>query len=309
MATMKAIQMHKFGGPEVLKFEDVPLPKVEKGDVLIRVHAAGVNPVDWKIREGYNKQASLPMIPGWDFSGVVEDSDGVEGGWKKGDEVYSRPDISRNGAYAEYIVVRASEIAAKPKSVDHIKAAAIPLAGLTAWGALFDTGKLSAGQKILIHGAAGGVGSLAVQFAKWKGAHVIGTASSDNQKFLHEIGADESVDYKKTRFEDLVHDVDMVLDPIGGDTQNRSWQVLKKGGILVSLVQRPSESEAAKFGVRQAHVFIQPNASQLTHIAELIDEGKVHPIVNKVFPLAEAGKAQEFSKAGHARGKIVLRVV
>lgn len=309
MDTMKAVRIHRFGGPEVLRYEDVARPQPKPEDVLIRVHAAGVNPVDWKIREGYMKDRPLPLIPGWDVSGVVETVGADVAGWKKGDAVFSRPDISRDGAYAEYIAVRASELALKPKTIDHVQAAAIPLAALTAWQSLFDAGGLSAGQKVLIHAAAGGVGSLAVQLAKWKGAHVIGTASARNQEFLRKLGADETIDYQKTRFEDAVHDADMVFDTIGGDTQKRSWQVLKKGGILVSIVSRPSESEAAAHGVRHGYVFVQPNAQQLAEIARLVDTGKVRPIVETVLPLAEARRAQELSQAGHVRGKIVLKVI
>jgi NADPH:quinone reductase-like Zn-dependent oxidoreductase len=204
--------------------------------------------------------------------------------------------------------VKESEVVLKPKSVDHVQAAAISLAALTAWQAMFDTTGLSAGQKVLIHGAAGGVGSFAVQLAKWKGAHVIGTASGRNQSFLRELGVDEPIDYEKTLFEDVVHDVDVVLDTIGGDTQKRSWKVLKNGGILVSIISPPSAEEAAKHGVRQGYVFVQPNASQLAEIAKLVDSGRLKPVVETVLPLAEARRAQEQSETGHTRGKIVLKV-
>jgi NADPH:quinone reductase-like Zn-dependent oxidoreductase len=280
--------------------------------VLIRVHAAAINPVDWKIREGYLKEIlpySLPIILGWDVSGVVEATGFGASRFKVGDEVYSRPDVYRNGAYAEYIAVRESEVALKPHSVDHIHAAGIPLAGLTAWDALFDAADLKPEQKVLIHAAAGGVGMFAVQFAKWKGAHVIGTASAPNHPFLKELGADEAIDYTKTPFEDAVRDVDVVLDAIGGDTQTRSWGVLKKGGVLVSIVGFPSAEEAAAHGVRGAAVFVKPNAEKLAKIAALVDSGKVKSVVEKVLPLSEARKGQELIQTGHARGKIVLRVV
>ncbi len=311
MENMKAVRIHNYGGPEVLKFEEAPRPQPGNGEVLVRIHAAAVNPVDWKVRAGRLKeriQYPLPLIPGWDFSGVVEATGSGVTRLKKGDEVYARPDLARNGAYAEYIVAKESEVALKPKSVDHVQAAAIPLAALTAWQALFDSAGLKAGQKVLIHGAAGGVGSFAVQLAKWKGAHVTGTASGRNQSFLRELGVDQPIDYEKTRFEDVVHDVDVVLDTIGGDTQKRSWKVLKKGGILVSIVSPPSAEEAAKQGVRHGYVFVQPNASQLAEIAKLVDSGKLKPVVETVLPLAEARRAQEQSETGHARGKIVLKV-
>jgi NADPH:quinone reductase-like Zn-dependent oxidoreductase len=309
--TMKAIRIHAYGGPEFLVYEDAPRPQPEKGEVLIRVHAAGVNPVDWKIREGYLKDMlhrSLPLVPGWDVSGVVETVGPGVTRLKKGNEVYSRPDIARDGAYAEYIVVRESEVALKPKTIDHIHAAAIPLAGLTAWQSLFDAGKLMTGQKVLIHAAAGGVGSMAVQLAKWKGAYVVGTASEHNHDFLRDLGADEIIDYTKTRFEDAVHDTDMVFDTIGGDTRKRSWQVLKKGGILVSIISPPSVEEANIHGVLQSFVFVQPNVAELTEIAELVDFGKLRAVVETVLSLEDARRAQEMSQSGHTRGKIVLKV-
>ncbi len=301
--------MHVYGGPEVLKYEDAPRPKAGPGEVLIRVRAAGVNPVDWKIREGYLKQIlghPLPLILGWDLSGVVEGTGPGVTRLRVGDEVYSRPDISRDGAYAEYIAVKESEVALKPRSIDHTHAAAIPLAGLTAWQSLFDAAQLNSGQTVLIHAAAGGVGSFAVQLAKWKGARVIGTASKRNHDFLRTLGADETIDYTAARFEDVAHHVDVVLDTMAGDTQTRSWKVLKKGGILVSILTPPSPEEAAAHGVRQAFVFVQPNASQLAEIAKLVDSGKLKAILETLLPLSEARRAQEISAGGHARGKIVL---
>lgn len=311
MKTMKAVRFHEYGGPETLVYEDVPVPEPGADDLLVRVHAAGVNPVDWKIREKHLEKMlhhTLPLIPGWDFSGVVEAVGSNVQGWKLGDEVFSRPDISRNGAYADYIAVRASEVARKPKSLDHIHAAAIPLAALTAWQALFDTAALEAGQRVLIHAAAGGVGAFAVQLAKQKGAHVIGTASARNHEFLLGLGVDEAIDYAKTPFEDVVRDVDVVFDTMGGDVQERSWRVLKKGGILVSIVAFPSAEAAAEHGVRQAFVFVLPNAEQLTQLAGLADAGKLKITVDTILPLSQARQAQELSEAGHTRGKIVLSV-
>jgi len=312
MQTMKAVRIHQYGGPEVLQFEDAPRPQPTAGELLIRVHAAAVNPVDWKIREGHAKERiihSLPLILGWDVSGVVEATGSGVTRFQKGDEVFTRPDIARNGAYAEYIVVRESEVALKPQSIDHCHAAAIPLAALTAWQALFGTGGLSVGQKVLIHAASGGVGSFAVQLAKWKGAHVIGTASERNQSFIMELGVDKAIDYQKTCFEDVVHDVDVVFDTIGGDVQQRSWRVLKKGGILISIVSPPPPEEAAKYGVREGYVFVQPNSTELAEIAKLVDAGIVKPFVETVLPLSLARKAQELSETGHTRGKIVLQIV
>jgi len=311
MKTMKAVRIHSYGGPEVLVHEEVPRPQPEQGEVLVRVKAAAVNPVDWKIREGYLKEMlphSLPLTMGWDVSGVVEETGPGVTRFKIGDEVFSRPDLLRNGTYAEYVVIKETEVAFKPESVDHLHAAAIPLAGTTAWKSLIEAAGVAPGQKVLIHGAAGGVGSYAVQLAKWRGAHVIATASIHNHDYLHGLGADEVVDYRAHRFEESVHDVDTVFDTIGGETQERSWRVLKKGGILVSIVAPPSEETAAAHGVRQAFVFIQPDAAVLAQLAMLVDARKLRTYVEKVLPLYEARQAQELSQEGHVRGKIVLKV-
>ncbi|HEY0737336.1 MAG TPA: NADP-dependent oxidoreductase [Herpetosiphonaceae bacterium] len=311
MATIKAVRIHAYGGPDQLVYEDAPKPEPAADELLVRVHAAAINPVDWKVRLGYLREFSpyeLPLILGWDVSGVVEAVGAAVTNFKVSDEIYSRPDLTRSGAYTEYMVLRASEAAHKPRSIDHIHAAAVPLAALTAWASLFDAGQLEAGQKVLIHAAAGGVGTFAVQLAKWKGAHVIGTASSRNRDFLQQLGVDEFVDYTSTKFEDVVRDVDVVFDTIGGETQERSWQVLKPGGVLVSVISPPAQETADQHGVRQAYIFIDPNAARLTEIAGLIDDGTIKPIVETVLPLSETRQAHELSESGHARGKIVLRV-
>jgi NADPH:quinone reductase-like Zn-dependent oxidoreductase len=308
---MKAVRIHEYGGVDVLRLEDAPRPEPGPGEVLVRVHAAAVNPVDWKVRAGHLKdwlKYKLPMIPGWDFSGVVESAGSGADGWRAGMEVYARPDLSRDGAYAEYIAVRESEIAAKPKSVDHIQAAAIPLTALTAWQALFDASGLQAAQKVLIHAAAGGVGHFAVQLAKWKGAFVAGTASARNHDFLRQLGVDQPIDYNSVRFEDVARDFDVVLDTLAGETRARSWGVLKKGGILVTILGQPSQEDAKAHGVRAAGIFVQPNAAQLAEIATLVDSGKLKPNIESVFPLAEAAKAHALGETNHVRGKIVLRV-
>ena len=312
MATMKAVRIHEYGGPEVLRYEEAPRPVAGTGEILIRVHAAGVNPVDWKVRAGFAKDRlkyKMPFIPGWDLSCDVEAVGPGVSRLRVGDEVYSRPDIARDGSYAEYIVVRESEVARKPQSIDHVQAAAVPLAALTAWQALFDGAKLSAGQTVLIHGAAGGVGSFAVQFAKMKGARVIGTASTKNHGYLRSLGADETIDYNTTRFEDVVQNVDVVLDTITGETADRSYPVIKKGGVYVSILMPPSQEKAAAHGVRAVHTFVQANEEQLSEIAKLVDSGKLKITIEKVFPLAEARAAQELNAQGHTRGKIVLRVI
>jgi NADPH:quinone reductase-like Zn-dependent oxidoreductase len=313
MKTMRAVSIYSYGGPDVLSYKDVPCPHPADGEVLVRVHAAGINPVDWKIREGHLKGMLphiFPLILGWDVSGVVESVGraGV-GRLKVGDEVFSRPDILRDGAYAEFIVMKESEVALKPKSIDHIHAAAMPLVGLTAWQTLFDAGGLAAGQRVLIHAASGGVGHVAVQLAKWKGAHVIGTAAARNHEFLRQLGVDQVIDYDTERFEDVIEPVDMVLDTMGGDTQERSWKALKPGGILVSIASPPKAEIAAQHGVRQAFVFTQPNAAQLSEIAKLVDAEKLKVIVETILALSDATRGQELSERGHTRGKIVLRVI
>jgi NADPH:quinone reductase-like Zn-dependent oxidoreductase len=305
--TMKAIRIHAYGGPEVLKYEDVPRPIPNEDDVLIKVLAAGVNPVDWKIRQGYMKDMfTLPLIPGWDVAGIIEEKGKKVTNLKIGESVYARPAILRNGAYAEYIAVKASEVALKPESIDYIQAAAVPLAALTAWQSIFDLAHLRAGQKILIHAAAGGVGHYAVQFANWAGAHVIGTASVHNHEFLKSIGAHETIDYNTTAFEDVVHDADVVFETIGGEVWQRSWKVLKKGGIMVSTLRGPEAGGMEALNKLCAHVFVQPDATQLGEIAALIDNGQVRPEISQVFPLQEAAKAQIANQSGHTRGKIVL---
>jgi NADPH:quinone reductase-like Zn-dependent oxidoreductase len=309
--TMKAIRIHNYGGPEVLKYEDAPRPEPGEGEVLIRVHAASVNPIDWKVREGHTKDFwphEFPLILGWDLSGVVEELGRGVSRFKIGDEVYSVPDPTRNGAYADYIVVGESELALKPNSLHHIRAAAVPLAALTAWQSLFDTAQLQPGQRVLIHAGSGGVGHFAVQLAKWKGACVFATASTKNQDLLREVGVDKAIDYTQRRFEDVARKIDIVLDPIGGDTQERSWQVLKKGGILLSLVEPPSADKAKALGIQAAFVASHPNGAELAKIAELIDSGDLKPIVNRILTLSEARRAHELSQTGHTHGKIVLRV-
>jgi NADPH:quinone reductase-like Zn-dependent oxidoreductase len=311
---MKAVRIHNYGGLEVLRYEDAPRPQLEDGEVLIRVHAAGVNPADWKVREGHLKQFvqhKFPLILGWDLSGVIEEvgANPAGGGrFKKGDEVFGKPDTSRDGTYAEYVVVRESEVALKPKSLHHVYAAAVPLAGITAWQALFDVAQLKRGQCVLIHGGSGGVGHFAVQFAKCEGAYVIATASTKNQQLLREMGVDQPIDYTTQRFEQVAENVDVVLDTIGGDTQERSWKVLKQGGLLASVVQPPDAEKAKEFGVRGAFVWTQPNGNELAKIAALIDSGNLKVVLDRILPLSEARRAHELSRSGHARRKIVLRV-
>ena len=309
-ATMKAARGHAYGGPEVLKIEEAPRPEPAADEILVRVVAAGVNPVDAKVRAGMFKQpgAQMPFIPGYDISGVVEKTGAKATKFKAGDEVYAYLNLKRGGAYAEYAIAKESELAAKPKTLTHEEAAAVPLAALTAWQALIEKAKMTDGQTVLIHGGSGGVGSFAVQIAKARGAKVIATASAANQDFLKELGADQAIDYRAQKFEDVAKDVDVVLDTVAGETLKRSYDVVKKGGIIVSVLDPPDKAELEKRGIRGTVFLVEPNAEQLAQIAQLIDAKKVKPFVSQTFPLAEAAKAQAAIETGHTRGKIVLRV-
>jgi NADPH:quinone reductase-like Zn-dependent oxidoreductase len=309
MSMMKAIQIHEYGGPEALKYEDVPRPSPAADEVLIRVHAMSVNPVDWKLRSGAARkhlELQMPCILGGDLSGVVEHADGSSAGFKKGDAVYALRGLT--GAYAEYVAIKAAMAAPKPKNMDHIEAASVPLVALTAWQGLFEHGKLVSGQTVLIHAAAGGVGMFAVQFAKAKGARVIGTASANNMDFVRSLGADEVIDYRSAPFESSVRGVDMVVDVMGGENAARSIAVLKSGGVLVSIAPAgpAAVQKAAEVNVKALAVRVHPDGGQLREITALIEAGKVKTTIAAKFPLAEAGRAQELSKEGHTRGKIVL---
>ncbi|MGB9940541.1 NADP-dependent oxidoreductase [Methanosarcina sp.] len=285
----------------------MPEPQPGPGEIRIRIIAAGVNPMDWKIRSGYIRELPLPTIMGLDVAGLVDAVGQGETSFQRGDQVFAKVSIGQGG-YAEYTVVNPAQVAQKPRSIGFIESAAIPTAGLAAWQSLFDIAGLERGQSVLIHGAAGGVGTLAVQFARWKGAYVIGTASSKNAEFLKSIGSDEVIDYRNQRFEEIVSNLDVVLDTIGGDTFERSWGVLKPGGFLVSTVASIPEGVPQKYGVRAKTLMTQADGRELTQIAAIIDEQKIKPIVTTVLPLIEAQKAHEMSESRHARGKIVLRV-
>ena len=309
---MKAIRIHEFGGPEVLSIDDVDIPKPGKDEVLVKIHATSVNPVDWKIRAGLRKEkfpSTFPLTIGWDFSGVVEELGEKVSTFRKGDEVYGRPDLTKNGTYAEYAVVKANTICIKPLSIGHTEAAAVPLAGLTAWQGLFDHGLLKEGQKVLIHAAAGGVGTYAVQFAKAIGAYVIGTSSDYNIDFLKRLGADEVIDYNMDDFEKVLSDIDLVFDTIGGETQLKSLDVLKEGGRLITVLAPEYGAEAKSKKVHLSGFTAQSKANQLKEIGEMIDNGKVKPIVETIYTLSDARKAHIESENGHTRGKIVLQVI
>jgi NADPH:quinone reductase-like Zn-dependent oxidoreductase len=310
---MKAIRIHGRVGPDQLVYEDAPQPQPGQGEVLVRVYATGVIANELKWGETYESKAGSPRslpIPGHDLSGVVEDMGPGVTTIAKGSEVYALTAFGRDGAEAEYAIALPSELAPKPRSLDFVQAAAVPLSALTAWQALFDHGGLAARQTVLIHGAAGGVGVIAVQLARWVDANIIGTASARNRDFLRGLGVNEIIDYTTTRFEEVVHDVDLVFDTVGGDTLEQSWQVVKPGGVLVSVVSpRPSFEEAKAHGVRPVWFVVEPNREQLIQIGALIDAGQVRPIIETVLPLSQARQAYEQGARGHTRGKIVLRVV
>jgi NADPH:quinone reductase-like Zn-dependent oxidoreductase len=306
---MKAVVAHEYGAPEVLKFEEVPRPEPKEDEVLVRVIASGVNPADPLTLSGkYAREfgTHLPLIPGYDIAGVVEKTGAKVTNLKAGDAVYGYPTFG--GGWAEYITVKQWEVAAKPKTLNFAEAAAVPMGALTAWQALVDTAQLHPGQTILVHGGSGGVGSFAVQIAKARGARVIATASTANQDLLKQLGTDVAIDYTKTRFEDVAKDVDAVLDPVGKETLARSYGVVKKGGIVMSLVARPDPVELEKRGIRGAAISVHPDAEDLAEIARLIDAGKIKPVVTEVLPLSEAIAAQRQAETHHTRGKLVLRI-
>ena len=311
MSTMKAVRIHAYGGSEVLEYEDAPRPTAGDGEVLIRVVATSVNPFDCAVRAGYMSgyfNYTLPVILGTDAAGVVEAIGAGVTDFAPGDSVYTRAGVYRDGSYAEYVVAAATDVAAKPKSIDMLHAAALPHATLTAWQALFELAQLSAGQTVLIHGAAGGVGHMAVQLAHWGGAKVIGTASI-HMDLLRELKVEQAINYSTTPFESVVRDVDVVIDTMGGDTQERSWAVLKRGGILVSTVQAPVEATAASYGVRQGMVYSSPPIGPtLTQVAALVEGGQLQPIVSVTLPLSDIRQAHVQIEGKHVGGKLALQV-
>ena len=310
--TMKAIRFHEHGDASVLRYEDAPCPRAGVGELLVRVHAAALNPIDWKTRSGVTKHASLsfPFTGGWDLSGVVEAVGEGCAGSAVGDKVFGLARFPEQGAtFAEYCSVPAADVVRKPATLSHLEAAAVPLAALTAWQALIETAELGASQTVLVHAAAGGVGHFAVQLAKWAGATVIGTGSGASRDVVLGLGADRFIDYTARRFDDVPGYADVVLEPLSGEVRERSWAVLCEGGLLVAIVgPRPEPDEAERRGRRAAFVLVQRNASQLERIARLIDEGHLRPRLERVFPLAEAAEAYRLSETGHAHGKIVLAV-
>lgn len=308
---MKAVRIHQYGGREVLSIDDIPVSDIAPDEVLVRVVAASINPVDWKVREGYLAQMiphALPLTLGWDVSGIVEAVGAGVTQWQPGDAVFSRPDLARNGTYAEYVAIRAHECARKPRTISHVEAASLPLAGITAWEAMMDTAQVRAGQRVLVQAGSGGVGSLAIQLVKAAGATVIATASGRNRALVESLGVDQFVDYTKEKVPEAVAPVDAVFDTIGGEVQEAAWSVLKPGGIQVSIISPPSEEKARALGLRAGFVFIGPNAPVLERLAAMVDGGKLRPIVGAEFALEDIAAAHALSESGRAVGKIVLYV-
>ena len=307
---MKAIRTHAKGGAEQLVYEDAPTPAPGDGQALVRVYAAGITPTELDWNETYKHadgSPRLPSIPGHDVSGTVEALGPGATGASVGDAVYGLIDFPFDGSCAEYVVAPANELAAKPRTLDHTTAAAVPLSSLTAWQALFTHAKLRPGQRVLVHGAAGGVGAFAVQLAHAAGAHVVTTSSARHFDFLRGLGADEVIDYAAEHFEDKVHDADVVLDTLGGDVQARSWQTLCAGGLLIAL-NAPVPNPLPRPDVRGLFFIVRPDRAGLADIARRIDAGHLRVFVEGVYPLADARQAFERGRSGHARGKLVLRV-
>ncbi len=308
---MRAVQIQQYGGVEKLQLQQVEKPVINDDDILILVKSAAINPVDWKIREGYLQAFipyEMPFTLGWDVAGVVAEVGANVTEFNVGDEVFSRPAINRNGSYADYIAVKADEAVLKSTKLDFAQAAALPLAGITAWQCLVDVAEVQAGQRVLVHAGAGGVGHLAIQIAKAKGATVVATASAANQDLLVEFGADQAVDYAEAPLSEQIEAVDIVVDTMGGDVQKQSWSLLKEGGILVSVVDQPDETVAQEHNARSAFVFIEPSSRILKELNSLVESDQLKPLIEHRFPLEQIADAHLQSQSGRTRGKIVIDV-
>jgi NADPH:quinone reductase-like Zn-dependent oxidoreductase len=306
---IQAIRVYQYGGPEQLKLEQIPCPEPQPGEVLVRVHAAAVLPVEWKIRQGAFRAfqpAAFPYIPGSAFSGIVEEVGSGVTTFRSGQAVFGR---SSQGTYAEYTTASAETIALKPASLAFAEAATISGGATTAWEALFDRGGLQAGQRVLILGAAGGVGAFAVQLARWKGAQVIGTTGTANVDFVRSLGAEVVIDYTSTALEQVIRDVDLVVDAVGGQALESAWPVVKRGGTLISTAGQPSQEKARELGIHALFFSgSRPSSERLQAIAQLTDEGQLKVTLGRIFPLREASLAHALSQSGHGRGRIVLHI-
>jgi alcohol dehydrogenase len=312
--TMKSAQINKYGSSEVIEInQNTSEPTLSSGKVLVTIKAASVNPADWKIREGGLQQMiqlQFPSTMGMDFSGVIKQVGEGESNseFNQGDEVYGQTGVVNggSGAFAEMALANTESIANKPKRLSHVEAAALPLVGVSAWKALIENIGLSKDQKILIHGGAGGIGSIAIQLAKYLGATVATTISTNDKQFVQELGADQVIDYKTQNFEDILHDYDAVFDTVGGETYRRSFKVLKKGGVIVSMLEQPNPELMNQYGVKAIFQFTQADRERLTKLAQWVDQNNIRVNVEKTFSLDEAGKALDYQKDVHPRGKVVL---
>lgn len=315
-SSIKAIQIKKYGGNDVVEVnETASAPSLSSGKILVNIKASGVNPADWKIREGYLQQImplQFPSTLGMDFSGVVKQvEEDAHSDFKQGDEVYGQASIfsGGSGAFAELALVSRDSIAHKPKTLNYLEAAALPLVGVSAWQALVEHIRLSKDKKVLVQGGAGGIGSIAIQLAKHLGAFVATTVSTDDKQFVQELGADQVIDYKTENFEDIVHDYDAVFDTVSGDTYKRSFKVLKKGsGMIVSTLEQPNSELMNQYGIKAVFLFSQVNRQRLTRLAEWIDQNNIRVNIDKTFSLDEAAKALDYQKEGHPKGKLVLTI-
>ena len=310
---MKAVVIEAYGGVTELKEKVVEKPILLDNQVLVEVKAASVNPIDWKLREGYLKERydfDFPIILGWDVAGIVTEVGKHVQDFQVGDRVFARPELTRYGTYAEYTIVDELLLARIPDNISFEEAASVPLAGLTAYQALFDVLEIMEGQKVLIHAGAGGVGTYAIQLAKLKGAYVATTASKKNHGYLTSLGADQCIDYKSESFEQILNEYDAVFDTVGGETLSNSMKVLRKGGKIVSIVEPPSEQEAQRYGIREEYHWLIPRGDQLQELASLMEQGRLKPAQLETFPFSENGvrNAQELSESGHTKGKIVIKM-
>jgi NADPH:quinone reductase-like Zn-dependent oxidoreductase len=313
---MKAIQIKKYGSNDMVEVnETASVPNISPGKILVNIVATGVNPVDWKIREGYMQQImplQFPSTLGVDFSGVVKQpEEDAPSDFKQGDEIYGQASVfsGGTGAFAELALANKDSIARKPKTLNHLEAAALPLVGVSAWQALVEYTGLSKDKKILIHGGAGGIGTIAIQLAKHLGAYLATTVNACDKQFVQELGADQVIDYETENFEDLVHDYDAVFDTVGGETYKRSFKVLKKGsGMIVSTLEQPNSELMNQYGIRAVFLLSQVNRQRLTKLAEWVDQNNIKVNIDKTFSLGEAAKALDYQKEGHPRGKVVLTI-
>ena len=310
---MKAVIIEQYGGKEQLKMRQVANPVVKENEVLIEMYATSINPIDWKIREGYLKD-NMPwpftIILGWDAAGIIKSIGAKVTAFKIGDRVFTRPNTTPNGTYAEYISVPEDLVVKIPEKISFEEAASIPLAGMTAWQALVNFGKIKPGDKVLIHAGAGGVGSLAIQLAKILGAFVATTGSSKNENLLKSLGADVVINYEKNNFQNEIKDYDIVFDTMGGEIQEDSYKVLKKGGVLVSIVQAPNQEKAKEYGITAMVFMLETRGSDLKKLADLMESGKLKPLVGRTFEFSEAGlqEAHALSQSHHAKGKIIIKI-